>query len=48
VFPYWKTIGTIGTAGIIGTGFSMEGRDPQVKRKILSDIPDDSTGFEAL
>jgi hypothetical protein len=49
-----KTIGTIGTAGTIGTGFfldvlnaisrfkAMEGLGPQVKRKILSAIPDDS------
>jgi hypothetical protein len=26
---------------------AMDGLNPQVKRKILSDNPDDSTGFEA-
>jgi len=34
-------------ASLSGVFNAMEWLDPQVKREILSDIPDDSTGFEA-
>jgi hypothetical protein len=33
-------------ASLVGMFKAMAGLNPQIKRKILSIIPDDSTGFE--